>query len=129
VAPRVGNPMSLDLQLLGNFASKDDLRSYITIVKNNRPVAESLYLSCRGGALLKYVPGFTAGETLLLSVDSSPLPTVLVSGLREAGKLSVLETDSFWTRRGTLGAEWQVKDVQAAPDPQVVQYGRDKDEL
>ncbi|WP_321862036.1 DUF4329 domain-containing protein [Pseudomonas paraveronii] len=120
---------SLDQRLLDNFADQNDLRLYLGIIRSNRPVAESVYLACRGGALLKYVPGFTADEARLLSVDASPLPSVLVSGLREAGTLSVLDTDAFWTRPGPLGAEWQVKDVLAEPDPQDVLYGRDKDEL
>ncbi|WP_104904030.1 DUF4329 domain-containing protein [Pseudomonas sp. LH1G9] len=129
VIPLGLNLSALDQRLLDNFADKNDLRLYLDIIRSNRPVAESVYLACRGGALLKYVPGFTADETRLLSVDSSPSPSVLVSGLRAAGTLSVLETDTFWTRPGALGAEWQVKDVLAEPDPQAVLYGRDKDEL
>lgn len=129
VIPLRLNLPSLDQRLLDNFVDKDDLRLYLDIIGSNRPVADSVYLSCRGGALLKYVPGFTEDETRLLSVDASPLPSVLVSGLREAGMLAVLETDAFWTRPGALGAEWQVKDVLAEPDPQAVLYGRDKDEL
>ncbi|KAA8560339.1 hypothetical protein FX985_00377 [Pseudomonas extremaustralis] len=129
IIPSTISQQPLDRALLDNFVSRDDLRLYQDIVKSNRPVAKSVYLSCRGSALLNYVPSFTQEETQLLGVGSSPLPSVLVSRLREVGKLSVLETDSFWTRLGTLGTQWQIKDVQAEPDPQAVQYGRDKDEL
>ena len=129
IIPSTISLQPLDRALLDNFVSRDDLRLYQDIVKSNRPVAKSVYLSCRGGALLNYVPSFTLEETQLLGVGSSPLPSALVSRLREVGKLSVLETDSFWTRLGTLGTEWQIKDVQTEPDPQAVQYGRDKDEL
>ena len=94
----------------------------------NRPVAESVYLTCRGGALLKYVPGFTAAETQLLSAGASVLPSALVSGLWAAGQLAVLETDAFWNRAGVLGKAWQAN-LQAEPDPLDVEYGRDKDEL
>ena len=79
--------------------------------------------------MLKYVPSFSAEEVRLLSIGPVLTPSVLVSRLRENGQLSVLQTDAFWTRLGLLGHEWEVKDVQAAPDPQAVQYGRDKDEL
>jgi len=100
VIPLGLNLSALDQRLLDNFADKNDLRLYLDIIRSNRPVAESVYLACRGGALLKYVPGLTADETRLLSVDSSPSPSVLVSGLRAAGTLSVLETDTFWTATG-----------------------------
>lgn len=119
----------LDRALLENFVSRDDLSLYQDIVKINRPTAQSVYLTCRGGALLKYVPSFSAEEVRLLSIGPVLTPSVLVSRLRENGQLSVLQTDAFWTRLGLLGHEWEVKDVQAAPDPQAVQYGRDKDEL
>lgn len=127
--PSTLSPEPLDQALLRNFASKDDMRSYVDILRSNRPGAESVYLSCRGGALLKYMPSFTADETRLLSVGASPRPSVWVSRLQAAGKLSVLETDAFWTRKGELVAQWQTEDVQAEPDPQAVLYGRDKDEL
>lgn len=115
-------------KLLNNFVSGNELRSYLDIVKVNRPVAESVYLTCRGGALLKYVPGFTASETQLLSVGASPLPSALVGGLSAAGQLAVLETDAFWTRPGALDEGWQAS-LQAEPDALDIQYGRDKDEL
>lgn len=127
--PSTLSTVALDQALLGSFVSKDDLRAYVDILTSNRPGAERVYLSSRGGALLQYVPGFTADETRLLSVGSSPRPSVWVSRLQAAGTLNVLETDAFWTRKGTLVAHWQTEDVQVEPDPQAVAYGRDKDEL
>ncbi|QJI15222.1 hypothetical protein HKK58_22585 [Pseudomonas sp. ADAK22] len=124
----VPNLQAQEWKLLNNFVSGNELRSYLDIVKINRPVAESVYLTCRGGALLKYVPGFTAAETQLLSAGASVLPSALVSGLWAAGQLAVLETDAFWTHAGVLGTAWQAN-LQAEPDPLDVQYGRDKDEL
>lgn len=75
------------------------------------------------------MPSFTADETRLLCVGASPLPSEWVSRLQAVGKLPVLDTDAFWTRKGELVAQWQTEDVRAEPDPQAVQYGRDKDEL
>ena len=126
VIPLGLNLSALDQRLLDNFADKNDLRLYLDIIRSNRPVAESVYLACRGGALLKYVPGFTADETRLLSVDSSPSPSVLVSGLRAAGTLSVLETDTFWTRPGALGGGMagQGRTRRAGPASRAVRPGQ-----
>ncbi|WP_294738969.1 hypothetical protein [uncultured Pseudomonas sp.] len=82
--------------------------------------AQSCYLSCRGGALLKYVPSFSTQETALLQPSLPPTPSKLVSQLRKVGQLSVLDTDAFWTHQGALGDEWQVEDVQHQPEDQDV---------
>ena len=120
---------SIDKKLLENFVSKDDLRDYIAVVKSNAPDGARCYLSCRGGALLKYLPVHTAAETTLLAPGAAPDPSVLVSRLREQGVLSVLVTDSFWTREGVLGEEWKVSEVQAEPNVDEYWYVHTKDEL
>lgn len=119
----------LDNKLLANFVSKDDLRDYVSVVKLNAPEAKSCYLSCRGGALLKYVPVFTPTENWLLGPGPAPDPSVLVSQLRGQGSLSVLVTDAFWTRPGALGEEWNVSEAQAEPELYEFWYAREKDEL
>ncbi|WP_460951828.1 DUF4329 domain-containing protein [Pseudomonas marginalis] len=129
VIPSTTSLEAKDLRLLKRFASLDDWRRYVSIVRTNLPVAESCYLVCREGALLKYVPGHTQEESALLGPGLAPDPSVLVERMRRVGNLSVLETDDFWTRRGVLGPEWPHNGVQSLPDTDDMLYGRDKDEL
>ncbi|MBV4480346.1 DUF4329 domain-containing protein [Pseudomonas khavaziana] len=119
----------IDKDLLENFVSKDDLRDSLVVIKNNAPRAESCYLSCRGGALLKYVPALSLTESRLLSSGPAPAPHVLVNQLRVLGKLSVLMTDAFWTRIGPLDREWSSNGVRAEPPTDEFWYARTKDEL
>ena len=112
-----------------NFVSKDDLRNAVSVIKNNVPDAKSCYLSCRGGALLKYVPAFTQAETTLLSPGLPPDPKVLISRLRAQGSLSVLVTDFFWTRAGVLGEHWSVNEERVESQIDEFWYAREKDEL
>ena len=117
----------LDKNLLKNFVSKDDLSDYVSVVRSNLPDAESCYLSCRGGALLKYKPGLDPAEARLLGPGAAPTPSVLVSQLQVLGTLSVLVIDAFWSRPGVLGDEWKVRDMQEEPD--VSKFWYDRDEL
>ncbi|WP_256352266.1 DUF4329 domain-containing protein [Pseudomonas yamanorum] len=110
----------IDQDLLQSFVSTHDLRRYVEVLQRNLPQAQSCYLSCRGGALLKYVPSFSTQETALLQPSLPPTPSKLVSQLRRVGQLSVLDTDAFWTHQGALGEEWQVEDVQHQPEDQDV---------
>ena len=119
----------IDKDLLENFVSKDDLRDYLALVQRNAPDAKSCYLSCRGGAMLKYVPAFTAAETELLEAGGAPDPSVLVSRLRSQGSLSVQVPDAFWSRPGLLAEEWSVSELQAEPEADEFWYARAKDEL
>ena len=116
---------TIDKELLGNFVSKDDLYGYVSVARTNAPDAKSCYLSCRGGALLKYVPAFTASEDRLLAPGMAPVPRVFVARLRTLGKLSVLVTDAFWRVAGPLGEEWS----EAEPEPEPFWYERQRDEL
>ncbi|WP_081214395.1 DUF4329 domain-containing protein [Pseudomonas synxantha] len=119
----------IDQALLQNFVSKDDLRNAVSVIKNNVPDAKSCYLSCRGGALLKYVPAFTQAETTLLSPGLPPDPKVLISRLRAQGSLSVLVTDFFWSRAGVLGEHWSVNEERVESQIDEFWYAREKDEL
>ncbi|AZE82019.1 hypothetical protein C4J98_0578 [Pseudomonas orientalis] len=112
----------LDKRLLNNFVAKDDLRNYLEVIKDNAPHAQSCYLACRGGALLKYVPAFTPAETRLLGPGSAPDPSVLVDQLRSHGTLTVLYPDAFWARRGVLGEGW----MGARAEPEESWYGHDE---
>ncbi|QXI59923.1 DUF4329 domain-containing protein [Pseudomonas sp. OE 28.3] len=116
---------AIDKELLGNFVAKDDLHDYVSVARANAPDAESCYLSCRNGALLKYVPAFTASEDRLLAPGMAPVPRVFVARLRTLGKLSVLVTDAFWRVAGPLGEEWS----EAEPEPEEFWYERNRDEL
>jgi len=119
----------LDLGLLDNFVSTQDLARYVDILKSNSQAAQSCYLVCRGGAVLKYIPGYNTQETALLNPSLPSTPSQLVDKLRRVGELWVLDTDTYWTRVGQLKEQWQTRDVQQAPDDDAVQFGRDKDEL
>ncbi|MHA6573049.1 DUF4329 domain-containing protein [Pseudomonas yamanorum] len=127
--PSTSSTAVLDLALLDNFTAHQDLQRYMDVLQSNRPQAESCYLSCRDGALLRYIPGFTTEETALLSPSLQPNPSELVSRLRRTGTLSVLSTGLFWTQAGPLPETWQTADVQARPDGDEAGFGRDKDEL
>lgn len=127
--PSTSSKVPLDIHLLANFVAVQDLRSYVEVLQRNLPAAKSCYLACRGGALLKYMPGFNSQETALLNPSLPSTPSQLVSQLRRFGTLSVLDSDSFWTRRGLLSEKWQFVVVPAEPDEDQVDFGRDKDEL
>ncbi|AZE52767.1 hypothetical protein C4K03_0583 [Pseudomonas synxantha] len=127
--PSTTSHEQVDTQLLANFAAKDDLSAYLAVIKSNAPDAKSLYLACRGGALLKYVPSFTVAESTLLGPGTAPDPSVLVSQLSAHGGLSVVVADAFWTREGMLGEGWKASEVQAAPQIEEFWYSRTKDEL
>lgn len=127
--PSTASRELIDHNLLNNFVSKDDLRDYLSVIKSNIPNAKSCYLSCRGGALLKYVPAHTLAEATLLSPGPPPDPTVLISQLRRLGSLSVLVSDALWTPEGKLGEEWSVRDVESDAQIGEFWYERVKDEL
>lgn len=112
-----------------NFIPEVDLKVMLDTVRMNEPSAQGCYFVSRGGALLKYLPTDPAAEYRLAALGPKRSTTQLISKLRESGKLWVLETDTFWTRMGLLGDEWQAKDVQAEPDTESQLPSRDKDEL
>ncbi|KGE69407.1 MULTISPECIES: DUF4329 domain-containing protein [Pseudomonas] len=123
--PYTSSLKPLDISLLPNFVSSQDLNSYLSVHISNLPDAQCIYLSCRGGGLLKYVPAVSSAESTLLSARPAPAPSALVSHLCRLGSLSVLITDTFWKRRGVLGGEWATVSGEAG-EPW---YGRAKDEL
>ena len=128
--PTTSSLEPVDKELLGNFVSKDDLYDYVSVARANAPDAKSCYLSCRNGAMLKYMPAFSELENLLLASGPAPDPRVLVSQLRTLGKLSVLVIDAFWTQAGPLDEQWS----EAKPAPEEFWYElkngvRSKDEL
>lgn len=129
VIPSTSSQVAMDKNLLKNFVMAQDLQRYVGVLQSNLPAGQSCYLSCRGGALLKYAPSFTTQETAVLQPSLPMTPSLLVSQLRRFGQLSVLDTDTFWTYRGALGEEWQISEVMAEPDEDAVRFGRDKDEL
>ena len=114
-----------DTLLLPNFVSNYDLNNYVSVLLSNAPQANSVYLTCRGGGLLKYVPAFSAAETLLLSTKQDASPSAIISSLRRMGWLSVLVTDAFWKKHGLLDETWATDD----PESDEPWYGRAKDEL
>lgn len=128
VIPSTSSKAEIDQGLLNNFVDIKDLRRYVAVLQRNSPEGESCYLTCRGGALLKYIPSFSTQETALLQPSLPPSPSELVGRLGGGGNLSVLDTDAFWTQRGELGEEWQAGEVQGAGEDDM-EFGRDRDEL
>lgn len=123
--PYTSSLKPLDISLLPNFVSSYDLNTYLSVYISNLPDAQCIYLSCRGGGLLKYVPAMSSAESTLLSARPEPAPSALVSNLCRLGNLSVLMTDAFWKRRGVMGVEWATLSREAGD----LWYGRAKDEL
>lgn len=112
-----------------NFIAEADLKAMLDIVKINTLSNRSCYFICRGGALLKYLSTDPTADHMLSVIGPRRSAAQLIGKLRENGKLWVLETDTFWTRMGLLGDEWQARDVQAEPDAESQRPSRDKDEL
>ena len=123
--PYTSSLKPLDISLAPNFVSSLDLNNYLSVHISNLPDAQCIYLSCRGGGLLKYVPAVSSAESTLLSARPEPSPSALVSNLCRLGILSVLMTGTFWKKRGVLGAEWATLRAETG-EPW---YGRAKDEL
>lgn len=123
--PSTPNLNRVDINLLANFVSSADLGNYLSVIRSNLPDAKSVYLSCRGGGMLQYIPAMTGEETAMLSARPAVSPSMLVSQLRRVGRLSVLVTDRFWNALGPLGDTTDPTGLGAS-EPW---YGRNKDEL
>ncbi|QJI34265.1 DUF4329 domain-containing protein [Pseudomonas sp. ADAK13] len=128
VIPSTSSKAAIDQSLLDNFVAVQDLRRYVAVLQRNSPGGESCYLTCRGGALLKYIPSFSTQEIALLQPSLPPSPSELVGRLRVFGNLSVLDTDAFWTHRGAVGEQWQADELQGSGEDDM-EFGRDRDEL
>lgn len=122
-----------DKQLGEHFVSRDVLGFYRNLLQVSGIRGAFCYLSTRQGALLKYVPRFTAREEQLFSgvIFGPPefRPTQWLSRLATDGVLQVLDQDDYWTRNGVLKVDWTSRDGEEHPVLQVQPARPDKDEL
>lgn len=117
----VNTVTDLDRQLVDNLALAD-LRFSTRVLKRNALPGSGCYLTCRGGALLKFTPSHTASETALLEKGLDAGVTAFFTGLLSTSKLQVLEVDDFWSRRGQINDQWQ-------PAKKALPEKPDRDEL
>jgi hypothetical protein len=75
------------------------------LLRNLPRESAALYLSCQGGALLKYVPSFMPFEGKTLVTGPTVYPSVFLKGMVNAGKLLVLDKDGFWINEGQLSEQ------------------------
>jgi hypothetical protein len=119
IAPIVSDT---DRRLVSNLALAD-LRFSTQILKKNAEPGSSCYLTCRGGALLKFTPSHTAIETAVLDAGVTAGVSTFFSKLLGTSKMQVLDVDEFWSRRGPISPGWK-----ASPAPDAVEKP-DRDEL
>jgi hypothetical protein len=112
-------PSAFDRQLMSNLALAD-LRFSTEVLQKNGVPGSSCYLTCRGGALLKFTPNYTANETAVFNEGLKLGAAGFLGKLLGISKLQVLAVDEFWTRPGPVGAHW----VQSGQAP--VKSGHDE---
>ena len=123
---------SRDEGLTSHFIEPSRLSDFIRILKAQRQASTSLYLATRGGALLKYVPGFSPLEIKLMALLPSLKPTEFLDRLIGVGQLSVLDRDTYWHGEGQISeVKTDSRDgVQTdAPSTDEPLQLRDRDEL
>ncbi|MGF6206188.1 DUF4329 domain-containing protein [Pseudomonas frederiksbergensis] len=101
----VEQPGAFDRQLMDNLALADLKFSTEVLQKNGVP-GSSCYLTCRGGALLKFTPNYTTGEATILEEGLNAGVSGFLTTLLGVSKLQVLEVDRFWTRLGPVSPMW-----------------------
>lgn len=93
-------PGTTNQVLLNNFVAPQTLAYFVALLKAKQEPRVSLYLSCRAGALLKYIPSFSAMETAMMASAQDLAPSAYLKRVTEAGELWVLDWDSYWKREG-----------------------------
>lgn len=94
-----------DQALLRNFVGPELMSYFIWVLRSLPRESAALYLSCQGGALLKYVPSFMPFEGKTLVTGPTVYPSVFLKGMVNAGKLLVLDKDGFWINEGQLSEQ------------------------
>ena len=98
----VESAASRDEVLTSNFIEPSFLGFFIRILNAQPKGTTSLYLVSRGGALLKYVPGFSPLENQLMASASSLKPIEFLERLTGVGQLLVLDRDTYWHSEGLI---------------------------
>ena len=127
-----GSEASRDEALASHFIELSVLSDFIRILKAQRQASTSLYLVTRGGALLKYVPGFSPLENQLMASGPNLKLIEFLDQLAGVGQLSVLDRDAYWHSEG-LFSEMQTDSRNGirTDEPQTDEplQLRDRDEL
>lgn len=100
--PATGSREPEDQALIRNFVAPDLMSYFIRVLRGLSRHSAALYLSCQGGALLKYLPSFSPLESQALVTGPTVYPSVFLKAIVKAGKLVVLDKDSFWMNEGQL---------------------------
>jgi hypothetical protein len=121
-----------DNALVDHFVAPSFLSYFSPVLRGLPRPSTGLYLSCRAGALLKYLPSFSPEESQVMLAGPNVYPTVFLKGLVKTGKLFILDRDEFWMNEGVL-SELQLErsnglhiEVPEADEPLSI---RDRDEL
>jgi hypothetical protein len=121
-----------DIALTRHFVAPTFLSYFIRVLRGLSRPSPGLYLSSQAGALLKYLPSYSAQESLVLVGGPDVYPSVFLKGVARTGKLFVLDKDDFWMNEGLL-SEQQVERSNgleiAVPEVDEPLSLRDRDEL
>ncbi|PFG59909.1 uncharacterized protein DUF4329 [Pseudomonas poae] len=121
-----------DIALTRHFVAPTFLSYFIRVLRGLSRPSPGLYLSSQAGALLKYLPSYSAQESRVLVGGPDVYPTVFLKGVARTGKLFVLDKDDFWMNEGLL-SERQVERSNglevAVPEVDEPLSLRDRDEL
>lgn len=97
---------ALDRRLMNNLPLAD-IPFSAQVLEKSAVAGASVYFSCRGGGLLKLMPGFTAKEKALFLEPWGPRPAGMLTRLVAVSPLWVLDADAFWLRPGKLTTGWR----------------------
>ncbi|WP_159932711.1 DUF4329 domain-containing protein [Pseudomonas sp. S35] len=131
-APPAGPSVPKDERLTSHFIEPTFLSYFIRILKAHPHTSPSLYVVTRGGALLKYIPGFSPLESQLMVSAASVKPIAFFNRLTGVGQLYVLEKDDYWQQEEVIktlqtdSREGVQTDVPVIDEPLRI---RDRDEL
>lgn len=98
--------------LARNFISQREFRFFVEMFKEDNVAASRYYFTPRNGALLVYLPSYDHVEGGLLFSGwldwqfepPGTLPSTVITTLANAGKLYILEPDTFWQPRGHVAS-------------------------
>lgn len=123
---------SRDEVLISNFIEPSFLAYFIRVLKAQSETTTSLYLVTRGGAQLKYVPGFSPLENQLMATAASLTPLEFLQRLTGVGQLSVLDRDTYWQNEGLISEVQKDRRNGVQTDAPLIDEPlqlRDRDEL
>lgn len=110
-------------QVYANYASPALVFAHTFALKDKGFAITAHYYSTPHGALVKYVPGYSAEERNLLTTKTADVvdgqwvtrlsPGSFISQLANFAELRVLEAAHYWNLEGRLGTDWRTSRQQA----------------